>query len=312
MLTWRHVYLLIWLPLVALSSAQSVTLKPIVILSGREAGAYRKVANLLASNPDSSGFKFEVKDSPGSVDNIKKLLASDIDMRAFAQQDVALELTTGSKVKRIAYLFPELVHVVASGPIKSISDLQGKKIFIGEAGSGSEWDARKILLAYGVTEANPGLWETKSLSDFDPPKPTQPTQPASEAAVAAFYTGAAGVACSALQPTDLHLVPVDYDTVRKALPFVSKSSIEPKDCPGRISQRGVPTIAVKSALLVMEKTSPEDILKLTTRLFSVQLPETYRPYSPSDRRGQANDPIPLHPGARDYFDQKQIAPPASP
>ena len=46
--------------------------------------------------------------------------------------------------------YPEYVQIIANKNITSIEDLKGKKVSVGDAGSGVEFNARQILAAYGI------------------------------------------------------------------------------------------------------------------------------------------------------------------
>ena len=46
--------------------------------------------------------------------------------------------------------YPEYVQIVANKNITSIDQLKGKKVSVGDAGSGVEFNARQILAAYGI------------------------------------------------------------------------------------------------------------------------------------------------------------------
>jgi len=99
----------------------------------------------------------------GSVENVLAVDAGRLES-ALAQSDVAYWAYSGSglfkgkpaltKLRAIASLFPETVHVVvrADGPIATLKDLQGKRVGLGEKESGTLADARLILDAAGIQE----------------------------------------------------------------------------------------------------------------------------------------------------------------
>ena len=101
--------------------------------------------------------------SQGSVDNVQAVAAGHIES-ALCQADVATWAFNGTgtfdkkrplnTIRAMANLFPETVHVVvrADGPIRSLKDLKGKRVSLGEPESGTLVDARLILAAVGLTE----------------------------------------------------------------------------------------------------------------------------------------------------------------
>ena len=46
--------------------------------------------------------------------------------------------------------YPETVQVIANKDITSIDQLKGKKVSVGDAGSGVEFNATQVLAAYGI------------------------------------------------------------------------------------------------------------------------------------------------------------------
>jgi TRAP transporter TAXI family solute receptor len=80
-----------------------------------------------------------------------------------AQNNVALAAYTGDKtswktpqvkkLRGIASMYPETVHLVAlkKSGIKSIHDFKGKRIIVGDKGSGTEFDSRRILSTMGLS-----------------------------------------------------------------------------------------------------------------------------------------------------------------
>lgn len=99
----------------------------------------------------------------GSVENVDAVNAGRLES-ALVQSDVAFWAysATGlfkgkpplTKLRAIAALFPENAHVVVrgDGPIRSLKDLKGKRVGLGEKESGTLVDARLILDAAGMSE----------------------------------------------------------------------------------------------------------------------------------------------------------------
>lgn len=148
------------------------------IATGGTAGTYFPIGGLIAnaiSNPPGSraceeggscgapGLVATAVASNGSVANVNGIAGGSIES-GFSQSDVAFWAHTGTgifaekgaveKVRAIANLYPESIHLVARADsgIKSVSDLKGKKVSLDEPGSGTLVDARLILEAYGLTE----------------------------------------------------------------------------------------------------------------------------------------------------------------
>ena len=116
------------------------------------------IAKLISANIANTIATAEV--TPGAVDNVKMLQNNSIDL-AFTKSDIAAEgikgvgpfAATGKvAVRVIAYLYPDVAHVVvtASSKINKIEDMKGKRISTSAPGSGHEMVAMKLLEAANV------------------------------------------------------------------------------------------------------------------------------------------------------------------
>lgn len=97
----------------------------------------------------------------GSVENLRLINAKQLES-GFAQADLAAMAFVGSgifaeegpmpRLRAIASLVPEALHVVVrvESPIRSIADLAGKTVAVGEAGSGTAANAAVLLAAAGL------------------------------------------------------------------------------------------------------------------------------------------------------------------
>ncbi len=95
-----------------------------------------------------------------SKENIRLVSSGDADI-AIVQNDVldyaskGIEIFNGEKVSGLtvlATLYPEVCQVVvgADSGINTIADLKGKRVSVGDAGSGVEANAKQILEIYGL------------------------------------------------------------------------------------------------------------------------------------------------------------------
>lgn len=101
----------------------------------------------------------------GSVANVAGISGGRM-QSAFVQSDVAHWAFNGDgiyhgrpraeELRAIANLYPESIHVVArkDSGIKTVRDLEGKRVSLDERGSGTLVDARLILAAYGLSETD--------------------------------------------------------------------------------------------------------------------------------------------------------------
>ncbi|MBV8776872.1 MAG: TAXI family TRAP transporter solute-binding subunit [Alphaproteobacteria bacterium] len=101
----------------------------------------------------------------GSMENLR--LVNDGQLESgFAQADLAemayqgngafAEQTPMPRLRAIGSLFPEAIHVVvrSESPIRTVADLSGKVVAVGEAGSGTAANAKMLLAAAGFGDAD--------------------------------------------------------------------------------------------------------------------------------------------------------------
>jgi hypothetical protein len=116
-----------------------------------------------AGNCGVPGLVAVAQTTQGSLDNLRLINGGQIES-GFAQADLAGWAYAGSnvfteagsmpKLRAIASLFPESLHLVvrAESRIRSLSDLRGKTVGLGEQGSGTNANARVLLAAAKLGE----------------------------------------------------------------------------------------------------------------------------------------------------------------
>jgi hypothetical protein len=99
----------------------------------------------------------------GSVDNLRLVASGQIES-GFVQADLAAMAYAGTgafageaparRLRAIANLFPEALHIVVrvDSPIRSVADLAGKTIAVGDRGSGTAANAKVLLAVAGFGE----------------------------------------------------------------------------------------------------------------------------------------------------------------
>ena len=97
-----------------------------------------------------------------SVANVNLIARGEVES-GLAQNNVALAAYTGDKeswktpqvknLRAICGMYPETTHFVAlkKSGIQSVYDYKGKRIIVGDKGSGTEFDSRRILESLGLT-----------------------------------------------------------------------------------------------------------------------------------------------------------------
>jgi TRAP transporter TAXI family solute receptor len=135
----------------------------LTIATGNSGGVYYKLGGGMAELINgSTPLVASTTETGGSVENIQKLLAGDIDV-AFSLADSAEDAKNGTgsfageqgNVTALARIHSNYTHVVvrADSGISSLEDMRGKKISTGAAKSGTEVIAYRLLEAAGLHPA---------------------------------------------------------------------------------------------------------------------------------------------------------------
>jgi len=248
----------------------------------------------------------------GSVENLRMVASKRIES-GIAQSDVASWAFAGTgvfadegplkKLRAIASLFPESLHVVVrgAGPIQTLADLKGRRISLGQTGSGTLADARIVLAASGLTE--------QDLSSEYLRSGTAAAGVADGSLDGFFLIGGVPIpAVRALAATTLiRLLPIPDDVLsrmqEKYGPYV-RSVIPPETYPGV----GVATSTVGfHALWIVSADASDDLIFAITKALwnkaTQRLLDPHDPIGKDVRLEHALDglSVPLHPGASKFY-----------
>ncbi len=249
--------------------------------------------------------------SAGSVGNVRGiqsgssrsgLAQADIVSWAVNSQNIFRSEEPFDNLRVIANLYPESIHIVVrrGAEIASVSDLRGKRVGIDSPQSGTNYDARMILDAFGMRA------DDLDLREIDPNKSSELI--ISGELDAFFFVGGAPLrAIADLADRDLiDLVPISgepVDRLRKRQEFLQPDVIPSGTYVG-VGE--IETLSV-GALWVVEKNAPEDLVyEITVALWSPQnrlLLEEGHEKGRLMRVDRAADglPIALHPGAERFY-----------
>jgi uncharacterized protein len=255
-----------------------------------------------------AGLIISARTTAGAVDNLLAVNEGSAES-GLAQSDVVAAAVKGegpfktkgkqSHIRLIASLFSEDVHLIAAqnADIKSVSDLKGKRISLGLAGSGTSFTARTILSAYRIAE-----WRVKILSLDTPEAITQLKQGKLDAffAVGGVPISGVGELLSSHAAVLVPLTGAGRDRLMKM-----DSTLEP----AAIAYPGRPPVQTVStrALWIVRDTVPDNLVYGITRaLFNPANRSGLRASHPSAREiGLASAasmvPAELHPGAARYY-----------
>jgi len=261
--------------------------------------------------------------TPGSVENLKLINGGQIES-GFAQADLAGWAYNGvnlfsmggplRKLRVISSLFPVAVHLVVpvDSSIRSVPDLRGKRVSLGEAGSGTAAVAAVLLAAAGLSESDitakylrpgPGGAELKA-GTID----------------ALFLVGGYPVPAirevAASMP--IRLVPIEGDMVdalRKDFSFYYPTEIPAGSYPGVDS--ATTSLGSSALWLVNTEIDPDLVYAITEALWNpatAKMLMALDPIGSGIRLSRALEglSVPLHPGALRFYREKGMPVDAAP
>ncbi len=303
--------------------------------TGSTAGTYFPVGGIIASaisKPPGSrecdvggscgvpGLIGVAQSTAGSVANVmgiaegrleSGLSQADISYWAFNGEGAFKKTGPITKLRTIANLFPESVHLVARRGvgIDSVGDLRGKRVSLDREGSGTRVDALLILKAYGVKLKD---LKAEALSAGTAADQLRAGE------LDAFFLIAGTPANAVLNLADdalITLVPLNgpkADKLRETYPFFATDRIPAGTY---FNTPATDTLSVGAQWLVSADVPAERVYQITRALWH---PSTRRLLDSGHPKGAqigvftALDGlvVPLHPGARRYYSEAGIPFPA--
>ena len=140
--------------------------KEYTISSGKPGAGYHLFASKLVElgEKPSIALSFKEVESEGRVENLQRLGRGEVDF-ALVQQGEALS----KDVRVVAEVYREIVHIVVrkDAGVNSFSDLKGKRLSIGLAGSGTQIVSHQLLEHYRLSEGVMTLHELSPQESVD-------------------------------------------------------------------------------------------------------------------------------------------------
>ena len=328
-------FLALLLALSGPTAAQTSDMRYFRIGTGTSSGAYFPVGGLIASAITSppgaqpcehggscgvSGLIAVAQATTGGLENLDLLSNGDIEA-AMVQSDLAASAEQGvglyagrppfTNLRAIAALYTETIQIVVRGdsPIRTLADLRGHSLSVGEKKSAIALDAETILgalhlppTAYHPVYLRPGASVDQLINgQLD----------------ALFIVGGTPFIAidNAAQRTSIRLIPFTADeahSLRQSHPFLT-DAVSPAGVYADVPATA--TLGVSALLTVRADLDPDLVYGITQALWH---PTTRRALDEGFPRGhflafgpaQDTGPVPLHPGAARFYHQTQPTKPA--
>ena len=288
-------------------------------VTGGESGTYYAFGSVIAQHAtNNTGVDVVGLVGNGSQSNVQELQDGNAEL-AFCQSDVMAYAYNGTNIfeehgkvdcfSTVAALYMEQVQIVTVDPtIKTVADLEGKKVSVGAAGSGVYFNAKDILTAYGLGDVNENDEFTQINATYQSFGDSANDLKDGKIDAAFIVAGAPTTAVTDLATTkDVHLVSLDDEHIAKLLEtsdYYTKTVIS-KDVYGL--DEDVTTVAVAAVILARNDVSEDAIYALTADIFdnAAGLVSSHAKYGElSLEFGSSITSVPYHPGAAKYFAEK--------
>ncbi|HCG56601.1 MAG TPA: TRAP transporter substrate-binding protein [Brevibacterium sp.] len=284
--------------------------------TGGTSGTYYPLGGELATifEDNVDGLTVNYVESGASAENLGKIYQGEWQL-GFTQSDTAnnavngeLEDLDGTKIDNvgwIASLYPEAAHIIVreDSGIKSVKDLKGKKIAVGDAGSGTRAISDAILDAAGIGESD----YTPEITDFGASTDMLADKQI-DATIFVVGTPVAGLTQLAAT-TDVKLLGLDKETTSA---IEEDSGAESYDIPADaydFLKEDVPTVSVFASLVAStDQVSEDTAYNMTKVLFenSDKVTLDVGKLITKDTAMLGIGDVPLHPGAQKYYEEEGI------
>ncbi|WP_069169118.1 TAXI family TRAP transporter solute-binding subunit [Streptomyces griseus] len=302
--------LLLWwvLPLGSPQPSGSLTFS-----TGVRSGVYQRYGERLegALAKDMPKVSIRLRTSEGSQQNIERVATGKADFTIATADAVATYLqsgrTGGDRLRGCVRLYDDYVQLVVprDSEIRTVADLRGRRVGVGQKGSGVLLVADRLMKAAGVDPAG-------DITPVHAGIDTMPARLASGTLDAFFWSG--GLPTGAVQDLSekfaVRLVPLEEPLIAKLQEAGGstrhyRSAVMPADAYLDAQQgQAVRTVAVANLLITTDRTDP-----LMTEAFTRTVidsrdrigREVHAAQLVDLRTAIYTDPLPLHEGAKRYY-----------
>ena len=288
-------------------------------VTGSESGTYYAFGSTIAQHAtNNAGISVVGLVGNGSKSNIEELEAGNAEL-GFCQSDVMSYAYSGTNIfdkkidcfSTVAALYTEQVQIVTVNPdIKTVADLEGKNVSVGQAGSGVYFNAVDILSAYGIGDLDADGKFTKINATYQSFGDSAAALKDGTIDAAFIVAGAPTTAIVDLATTKpVSLISLDdehIDQLIKTSPYYAKCTIK-ADVYGLASD--TTTVGVGAVILARDDVSADAIKALCADIFdnASSLVSSHAKYGELNLEYASSiTSVPYHAGAVAYFAEHGI------
>ncbi len=257
--------------------------------------------------------KATVESTAGSVYNINAVLSGDLEF-GVAQSDRQYQAYNGiaewaasgprKELRAVFSIHPEAITLIAStaSHVQSVRDLQGKRVNIGNPGSGQLQNSKDVLDAFDVPLKKLHVERVKAVE--------APSLLQDEKIDAFFYTVGhpnGNIKEATSGRVKVRIIPVQgpgVDELLKRLPYYAKALIPRQFYPNAGNSEDVHSIGVKATFVCSANLDAEIVYAVTKEVFDnlEDFKKLHPAYAVLTRENMLQGlSAPIHPGALRYF-----------
>ena len=270
------------------------------------------IANMVNAKKDQYGIRATVEATGGSVFNINGVLGGDLEF-GIAQSDRQYQAYNGlsewkdkgaqKDLRSVFSIYPEQITLLAAvdAKIETVADLKGKRVNLGDPGSGNRQNAIDVLEAAGLNYEKD--LKAESIKASEAAALLQ-----DEKIDAYFYTvghpnGSFKEATAGTRKAKF--IPITaVDELLKKTPYYAKSFIPYELYPTAENKANIDTIGVQATLITSAKVPDEVVYAITKEVFDRldEFKKLHPAYAYITKESMLQGlPSPIHPGAMKYY-----------
>ena len=259
------------------------------------------------------GIKSHPESTDGSVYNINAVLNGDLEFglaqsdrqyQAYKGQAEWSEVGPRKELRSVFSIHPESITLVASekSEVKKVIDLIGKRVNIGNPGSGQLQNSKDVLAAFQI-----------SLEDIDAKEiePVKAPEMLEEGKIDAFFYTVghpnsnikeATIGCSRVNI--ISITGPSIDALLQKHSYYARTVIPAEFYPGALNKKDIETIGVKATLVASSKLDDDTVYAITKEVFDNL--ETFKALHPAFSILTKENMLqglsaPIHKGALKYY-----------
>jgi TRAP transporter TAXI family solute receptor len=258
------------------------------------------------------GIRATVESTGGSVFNVNAVMSGDLEF-GVVQSDRQYQAVKGmaewkdkgvqKDLRAVFTIHPESITLVAADDanIKTMQDLKGKRVNIGNPGSGQRQNSIDALEAAGI--------DWKSDIKAEGVKAAEAPGLLQDGRIDAFFYTVGHPNGNIKEATSgkrkVHMVPItDVDKLLAEFPYYAKAVVPMKFYPGASNEGDVETFGVKATFVTSAKVPEEVVYAITKEVFDnfEAFKKLHPAYGVLTKKNMLEGmSAPIHPGAMKYY-----------